>query len=447
MFSRPFPKGAKPPFPVSNRGWHGLPASYHKWWIENRGADVVRCMHRMGANFWLLLTDGDSWVEMVVDPINGKRKPVARFLLDHDICPVYRDSSTRLPKSYSNQQNVALLSEVHQEFVADLVKQGRLEQEQEFRPMITPWNEWFDDREGNMGDPDSDKAWERLGGLWNQAAGLIIREGGCPGFADGPCFPRNPFPWLDIEHWLSGYAFYSMHNYGKGRPKNYPWDVTSLTGYEHYDFETGEGQLLTWAEYMEQLGPYGDPEHPEHRQWVEEPLELINQRRMELANPNPYPWTHPDADDTCWNAWRKVVAWALDEEDGIGFIPPMAMTEGGWQRRDRAGSGPNTDIRWPHTTRSMVAIKTLEMWEADSPFFAFMPWLFADDDFCQAGYVGWPFDAAIRGWADLLTYGYEKEELIALMEANPPGSLVPGPAEQIWREILWRFESIMEMLQ
>ncbi len=76
----------------------------------------------------------------------------------------------------------------------------------------------------------------------------------------------------------------------------------------------------------------------------------------------------------------------------------MALTEGGWTPRDRAGSGGDIDIRMPHTTPKMVAKKTLQIYDAPSPFFAICPWLLADDAMLPEGYAGWPYDAWV-GWA------------------------------------------------
>ena len=97
-------------------------------------------------------------------------------------------------------------------------------------------------------------------------------------------------------------------------------------------------------------------------------------------------------------------------QETLGYVVPMAMTEGGWVPRDRAGSGPDVDVRWPQTTPRMVAKKTLAMFEAESPFFALCPWLLAGDDM---GGHGWPFDVW-HGWAYEDKYGRQKPVVRAL---------------------------------
>jgi hypothetical protein len=99
-------------------------------------------------------------------------------------------------------------------------------------------------------------------------------------------------------------------------------------------------------------------------------------------------------------------------------VVPMALTEGGWVPRDRPGTGLNTDIRTPHTTPRMVAKKTLQMYDAPSPFFSICPWLLACEDM---GGSGWPYDAW-HGWAYADQYG-SKKPVITALESTPPKEL------------------------
>jgi hypothetical protein len=114
-------------------------------------------------------------------------------------------------------------------------------------------------------------------------------------------------------------------------------------------------------------------------------------------------------DDTCFRGYEKVVAWS---QETFGFVVPMAMTEGGWVPRDRAGSGNQVDIRWPMTTPRKVAELTLQMFEADTPMFALTPWLLACADM---GGSGWEYDAWV-GWAYGDKYGREKPVVEALRQ-------------------------------
>lgn len=165
---------------------------------------------------------------------------------------------------------------------------------------------------------------------------------------------------------------------------------------------------LTEAEYRAALDDFADDPA-----WRDLPLETINEARARLARPGV---TAID-DDTCWRGWEKIAFWARQT---LGYVPPMAMTEGGWVPRDRAGSGPDTDIRWPHTTPRMVARRTLEMFNTESPMFALCPWLLGDDSMVSGGYVGWPYDSW-TGWAYADRYGFEKPVIDML--ANYPPSM------------------------
>jgi len=108
---------------------------------------------------------------------------------------------------------------------------------------------------------------------------------------------------------------------------------------------------------------------------------------------------------------------AAYSEIAFGFVVQMALTEGGWVPRDRAGDNP-VDVRWPYTTPRMVAAKTLAMYEDGSPHFAICPWLLADG-YMAGGDVGWPFDAWVT-WAYADKYGPEKP-VIQVLRDNPPG--------------------------
>jgi hypothetical protein len=168
---------------------------------------------------------------------------------------------------------------------------------------------------------------------------------------------------------------------------------------------------LTEEAYRRLLDDYADD-----RQWWEEPTELINQRRTDLQSAG----LTAIHDDTCWRGWEKIAHWSLQT---FGYVVPMAMTEGGWVPRDRPGTGPNTDIRMPHTTPRVVAKKTLQMYDAPSPFFAICPWLLADQDM---GGSGWPFDAW-HGWAYTEKYGRKKPVIQALQ--NTPAKEVEARTE------------------
>jgi hypothetical protein len=190
------------------------------------------------------------------------------------------------------------------------------------------------------------------------------------------------------------------HFYGKGRPIDYPYDSVSRTGTPQLSYES----------YMAQLDDYGDDPR-----WNEGPgaVEAMNDQRLAWADPDR---TAVD-DPVCWNGWQQIQAFSYE---ALGFLAPLAMTEGGWVPRDRAGSDP-TDIRWPYTTPNKVAQQTLAAYglnELIRPMFAVCPWLLADGAMNGGADVGWPYDAWV-GWAYSDKYGMEKP-VVQMLKENPP---------------------------
>ena len=373
---------------VSNRGVHLLPAAYHGTWMQ-RANYWVDLLVSMGMSWVVIITDGDSVHEKI-----GGTTPL-RLLLDNGIIPIVRDGTTLFPRSFMNMEAVSRAVPVYEEYG--------------LQPLWIVANEPFDDREWKKDPPDANDidSFAHVMGLIQARMSRVIENGGIAGFPDGPCYPYNPFAWLDRSQWDNGLAFYAAHNYGKGRPVDYPYDAV-----------TRYGAQLTEEEYREALDDYADD-----RQWYEEPLDLMNKRRRELVQPG----LTAIADDTCWRGWEKVARWA---QETLGFVPPMALTEGGWCPRDRAGTGPNTDIRWPHSTPKMVAKKTLAMYDIESPFFSICPWLLADDAMVPAGFVGWPYDSWV-GWAYGDDYGPEKP-VVDLLKQTTPKEIEPRTAPQVF---------------
>ncbi len=358
---------------VTRRGVHLHPFGYHGQWME-RHSYWTDLLVSMGMSWVVILTEGDS----VLERINGITP--AEVLLDAGIIPIIRDKQ-HFPRHFENMATVERTVDVY----------GRYG----LRPFWILYNEPFDEREWVHGVPNYEDAWAIIADRWMSGASILARLGAYVGFPDGPCFSDNPFERTLDARWLwdEGWAFYTGHHYGKGRPLDYPYDVVSQTG-----------KQLSEEAYREALDDYADDPA-----WSDVPLDAMNQARAALASPG----KTAIEDDTCWRGWEKVAYWS---QQTLGYIVPMAMTEGGWVPRDRAGSGTDSDIRWPQTTPRMVAQKTLAMFEADSPFFAICPWLLADEDM---GGGGWPFDAW-HGWAYDDLYGRQKPVIKTLQE-NPPG--------------------------
>ena len=402
---------------VSNRGVHLLPAAYHGTWMREAGY-WVDLLVSMGMSWVVIITDGDSVHEQCETDRYGRISPL-ELLLENGIIPIVRDGTTPFPRPFRNMQAVA-------EAVPVYAEHG-------LQPLWMVANEPFDGREWkkkkkfppDANDPD-DFAW--VMGLCQERMSRVIENGGIAGFPDGPCYPENPFRHLDKSQWDDGLAFYAAHNYGKGRPVDYPYDAV-----------TRYGVRLKEEEYRAALDDYADDER-----WHTESLGLMNQRRRELARP----CLTALQDETCWKGYELTQQWAIDT---FGYEVPMALTEGGWCPRDRAGTGPNTDIRWPHTTPKMVAKKTLAAYEGGHPFFSICPWLLADDAMCPAGFVGWPYDSWV-GWAYNRQYGREKP-IVKMLQDNPPGTEPPEPepepgpvTPEQWAQISGRLDRIKELV-
>jgi hypothetical protein len=358
---------------VTNRGVHLQPFGFHDYWME-RADYWIGLMQSMHMSWCVALSDSDGF------QLSG----AAEALLDGGIIPIVR-FSYQFPNHFTEMEATEKLVGLYARYNAPCIIQFA--------------NEPFDSREWRNAEvPPRDVAWPIIADRWNEAANLITARGAIAGFPDGPSYDRNPFEQIGDESllWEQERAVYLGHYYGKGRPLDYPEDDVSRYG-----------TPLTIEEYHEALDDYADDP-----QWneVDTPLHMINAQRSTWADPD----LTPLDDDICWRGFERVLHWSRQT---LGRDVVMALTEGGWTPRDRAGSGNDVDLRWPHSTPRMVAKKTLEMMEWGSPLFAICPWLLADEDM---GGSGWPFDAWV-GWAYSEKYGREKPVVQALQE-NPPGN-------------------------
>lgn len=377
---------------VTNRGAHLHPFGFHNEWMKNL-AYWVELLQKMHMSWVVALSEDDAIL------ISG----AAEALLDAGIIPIVR-FSYQFPKHWTVFEPIEDLVELYSRYDAPLIVQFA--------------NEPFDSREWIDGKvPSPDIAWSIIRDRWWEASNIIVDLGAIAGFPDGPSYGRNPFEVIgDNEgYWYDGKAVYLGHHYGKGRPRDFPGAVSWLGDQPQYQ--------LTREQYEEALDDYaGDPAWNE---LIHYPgfLDLMNKQRREwaLTNRTLYPeGITPIQDDVCYRGWEKVQWWA---KQAFGFKVQMALTEGGWVPRDRAGTGGNTDIRWPMTTPKMVAKKTLAiMNERPSPFFAICPWLLA----CSfMGGSGWEFDAWV-GWAYSEKYGWEKP-VVQMLSDNPPPDYEPCP--------------------
>lgn len=365
---------------ITNRGVHLQPFGFHGTFLDNhqRWTDLLVSM---GISWVVMLTEGDSCLEE-----RHGTNPCKAFL-DAGIIPIVRDKQI-FPQAFVNIATVRRTVDLYARYG--------------LRPIWQLYNEPFDIREWqNENVPPTEQAWEIICREWSKGAGQLVAAGAIAGFPDGPTYNENPFEKLkqygSVETFDQGNAVYLGHHYGKNRHLDYPYDAV-----------TRYGAKLTENAYRRMLDDYAnDPA------WYDAPVDLLNQLRTDWADPH----TSAVTDPTCWRGWDQIVHYSLE---ALGYVVPMALTEGGWVPRDRAGGGNRIDYRNPHTTPKMVAQKTLQMYDTPSPFFAICPWLLADEDL---GGTGWPFDAWV-GWAYTDRYPREKPVVQALQK-TPPKQISP----------------------
>ena len=201
---------------VTNRGVHLLPAAYHGFWMQ-RASYWIELLVSMHMSWVVIISDGDSVLEQCETDAYGRISPL-ELLLAHGIIPLVRDGTDPLPRPFTNMEAVRRAAPIYGEHG--------------LRPMWIVANEPFDGREWKGKPPDAHDrekfAW--VMGLLQERMARVVENGGIAGFPDGPCYPENPFRHLYRGMWDDGLAFYATHNYGKGRPVDYPYDVVSQIG-------------------------------------------------------------------------------------------------------------------------------------------------------------------------------------------------------------------------
>jgi len=377
--------------PVTNRGVHLQPSGQHTGWMKR-------------ADYWLdlLVSMNMSWVTVLTDSDAFYTSGAAKALLDAGIIPIVRFAHT-FPRPLTHAARTEEKPSAVEQLVNLYARYGA--------PCIVQFaNEPFDSREWVKGEvPPYEEAWSLIAQGWEQAARAIVEKGAYAGFPDGPCYAENPFMRIEPTEdlWYQKKAVYLGHSYGKGRPLDYPYDDVSQNG-----------TPLTMEEYREALDDYADDPAWNEGEHV---LAKMNAQRRAWA----WPGKTAADDDTCFSGWHMVAYWSWK---AFGFTVPMAMTEGGWTPRDRAGSGGDTtDIRWPMTTPRKVAENTVTMFKENTPMFALTPWLLADQDMDASG---WPDDCWV-GYAFSDRYGREKPVVRALQQTPPQGRTLA----QVMREL------------
>ncbi|MCB0210231.1 MAG: hypothetical protein KDJ52_12915, partial [Anaerolineae bacterium] len=175
--------------------------------------------------------------------------------------------------------------------------------------------------------------------------------------AFGPGGRGNPFKMI-VERGrrdlLDGNCALAIHNYGLGRPLDYPNDTINTKGVP-LTYEEWEGRGGLWAWEMD--------------------YKTVNAHRQRLANPN----ASIMEDSTCFRAFEYFDALV---NEAVGHSIPIFTTEGGYNVGQRAGTTFGDDPRYPKPTPEWTGRLTDDMFrymeeQAPDYYFACMPWLIA----------------------------------------------------------------------
>jgi len=371
--------------PVTNRGVHLQDFGYHDVFMDNHEEWTNR-LKAMSMSWVVACTEGDAFV----------KSDAAATYMEAGCIPILRFTPSGMPGVFTQMAAV-------EEYVALCAVYG-------IPPLIIYLNEPYDDREWKDGQKpdDLDEFWDVWTTCWRKGARIIIDLGGIVGIPDGPCFDRNPFPYLlggFEDDFAQGRVFYAGHYYGLNRPGNYPFDDAQRLG-----------TPLTQAEYLALLDDFADPEtYPD---WHIPPLDELNAEREAKKNANLRP-DIPKAqggDPVCFNGWMMAEKFMAD---CLGYYVPHAMTEGGYTPKAIAGTTPETfEKRYLKPTWHQVAARTVEMFgRPDVPMFALCPWLLAST---YLGGGGWEEDAWFGGGGGWLLYGFKKPVATALEGGQQP---------------------------
>lgn len=404
---------------------------------NGRGVHWSPSQYQWGRKDWPLWRDrvlemGFKWIKLVVPP-DYNAEALSKRLIDIRVMPVcrfIRKNPTRIGGSIENS----------------------------IQRLLDLGVRYFE----TNNEPDADVEWS--GGVrpagweelvienWMYDAERIINMGGCPAFVafnSGPDEPRDPIKILIDKgggHLLSsGRVWISLHNYGKGRPINYPNDPVRMFG-----------EPLAEETWLDQGQPdFWTPEKTKEFVWHNLDWEEINQLRAAQKNPNIT--IHEDI--TCFRAyeyWNELVT-----RQGFDSIPIM-MTEGGWE------TGDKIDPFYPEPTAQRASEMNLEMFkfvQGDTEMdiyqpdgsvvkvkvpdylFAVMPWHMGEKEFGLDTSGQWEQGAWFTRWRDE-EFGLDGELPIVQMLRDLPSRVrADGPVPPEWsrREAL-RLQEIDEGL-
>ncbi len=391
---------------------------------NGRGIHWSPSQYQWGRKDWLkwqkrILEMGLKWVKLNVPP-DYNAEAVTKRLIDIEVMPVCRFIS----------KNPTRLGGAVEKTIDRLIKIGV---------------RYFE----TNNEPDADVEWKgfRRPSHWEEIviknlihdAHRIQALGGFPAFVAfnvGPTESRNPIQILlqqpDGREALEKGMWISLHNYGKGRPFNYPNDRVRMFG-----------DPITKAEWLKQGQPdFWTKEDVVAFSWHKMTRKQVNQLRQEQKNPA----ITILEDITCFRAfeyWNHLVT-----QEGLESIPIM-MTEGGWETGDRL------DPIYPEPTAqraSELNFKMFQFIQGDAEmvinkpdgstesypvpdyFFAVMPWHMGEKEFGRDTSGQWEQGAWFTHWYDL-KFGLNGElPIIQMLRDLPSKVRADGPVPPGWNQ-------------
>jgi hypothetical protein len=389
---------------------------------NGRGVHWSPSQYQWGKKDWLkwqerILEMGLKWIKVNVPP-DYNAEAIVKRLVDIEVMPVCRFI----------RKNPTRIGGAIEKTIEQLVALGA---------------RYFE----TNNEPDADVEWEgyhRPPG-WEQIvienliydANRVYSIGGFAAFVAFNCGPteaRNPIQILlqtpggreifDKGLWVS------LHNYGKGRPFNYPNDRVRMFG-----------DPVTEEEWLNQGQPdfWSDAETVEFV-WHNATREEVNNLRQEQKNPQISIMT----DITGFRAYEY---WnTLITQEGLPAIPIM-MTEGGWETGDRldpfypeptARRASELNLKMFHFIQGDIEMtvnqpdESVESSPAPNYLFALMPWHIGEKEFGLDTSGQWEQGAWFTHWHDQ-KFGLNGElPIIQLLRNLPSKVRADGPVPPEW---------------